>query len=180
MAQTDRLGELLALGDAARREARDEDARTAYADAIRHCRAQADLPGEALALTRQAQIARDTGNLDWALHDQQEAIRLYRLTGDPCALAHALRHAGDMFVEQRQLAHAVASIGEALDLYRAAPDVAPVDLANAARSAALLADALGEAEPARTHWADARARYAVLGIDAGVAEADARLAALAG
>jgi tetratricopeptide (TPR) repeat protein len=141
------------------------------------------LPGEATALTRQAQVARDTGNLDWALHDQTEAIALFRRAGDGPALAHALRHAGDMFVEQGRLAHATAQLREALDLYRANIEAPPLDHANAVRSVALLAEALGESAEARRYWQETRDRYAALDSlfpdeNHGVLEANERLAML--
>jgi tetratricopeptide (TPR) repeat protein len=162
MVTRDRLAALLARGDEARLAGRIDDASAAFAAAIAHCRTTGDLVGQAQALRRQAQIARDAGDLDWALHDQQEAVHLYRLAGDGVALAHALRHAGDMFLEQHRLAHATACIREALDLYGACPDARPLDVANAVRSGALLAEAMGEDDAARRLWRDAEARYAAL------------------
>lgn len=184
MEQSSRGQQSLAQGETERRAGRAEDARRTFGEAIAQFRAEGDLPGEAKALTRQAQLARDSGNLDWALHDQIQAIALCRKTGDGPALAHALRHAGDMFVEQGQLAHAAAHLHEALDLYRANVEAPPLDLANALRSVALLAEALGERAQARLYWEEARAGYAGLdagseGRIAGVHEAEAHLAALA-
>lgn len=184
MEQLSRGQQLLSTGAAARQDGEPEAARTAFAAALAAFRAEGDLAGEAQALTRQAQIARDQGDLDWALRDQTEAIALYRRTGDGLGLAGALRHAGEMFLEQDRLANATATLHEALDLYRADIDTPPLAMANMLRSVALLATALGEREAARAYWADARARYAALdhlfsGENAGVAEADRRLAALA-
>lgn len=185
MEQSSRGHESLAQGEAERRAGRAEGARQAFSEAIAQFRAAGDLPGEAKSLTRQAQVARDTGNLDWALHDQTQAVALFRRIGDGAALAHALRHAGDMFVEQGRLAHAAAHLHEALDLYRAGTEAAPLDFANALRSVALLAEALGEPAEARLYWEQARDRYAGLdaafdGENAGVREAEAHLAALRG
>lgn len=180
MEQASRGQESLAFGEAERRAGRIESARHAFAEAIARFRAECDLPGEAKSLTRQAQIARDTGNLDWALHDQAEAIALFRRIGDGGALAHALRHAGDMFVEQGRLAHAASHLHEALDLYRAGAEAPPLDFANAQRSVALLAEALKEPAEARYYWTEARDLYAGEGVDAGVREAEAHLATLAG
>jgi len=185
MEQSSRGHQSLAQGEAERRAGRAEDARRAFGEAIAHFRAEGDLPGEAKALARQAQIARDTGDLDWALHDQTQAIALFRRIGDGAALAHALRHAGDMFVEQEQLANATAHLHEALDLYRADVEAPPLDFANALRSVALLAEALNERSEAHRYWEEARAHYAALdavfeGENVGVREADAHLAALDG
>jgi tetratricopeptide (TPR) repeat protein len=183
MEQSSRGHQSLAQGETERRAGCAEGARRAFGEAILHFRADGDLPGEAKSLTRQAQIARDTGNLDWALHDQTEAIILFRRIGDGAALAHALRHAGDMFVEQHQLAFATAHLREALDLYRAGTEAPPLDIANAVRSIALLAEALDEPDQARLYWAEARTRYAALdsvfdGDNAGVQEAEKHLATL--
>jgi tetratricopeptide (TPR) repeat protein len=183
MEQSSRGHQSLVQGETERRAGRADDARRTFAEAIDHFRADGDLPGEAQSLTRQAQVARDTGNLDWALHDQAQAIALFRRAGDGIALAHALRHAGDMFVEQRQFAHATAHLREALDLYRAGIEAPPLDFANAVRSIALLAEALGERAEARGYWEEARRRYAALdsifdGDNAGMHEADVHLAAL--
>ncbi|MDG2533193.1 hypothetical protein P6144_06015 [Sphingomonas sp. HITSZ_GF] len=184
MEQSSRGRELLSTGEAARREGQPAAARAAFASALTAFRAEGDLAGEAHALTCQAQIACDAGDLDWALRDQAEAIALYRRTGDGLGLAQALRHAGEMFLAQDRLANATATLHEALDLYRADIDTPPLAMAEMLRSVALLATALGEREAARGYWADARARYAALdplvpGGKAGMAEADRQLAALA-
>lgn len=152
----------LEQGEAARRAGRLDDARVAFGRAIEIFRHECDPVGEAYALTRQAQNARDTGNLDWALHDQTQAIALYRHLGDAAGLAHALRHAGDMFVQQQQLPHATTHLHEALDLYRATPDVAPRDFADTVRSIALLAEALDERAEAKRYWEQARDRYVAI------------------
>ena len=75
-----------------------------------------------------------------------------------------------------------------LTLYRATPSAEPLDVANALRSAALHAEALGDNETARAFWIQARDRYAPLDDvferltgkagNPGVAEADAKLASL--
>lgn len=183
MEQASRSQQLLSTGEAARRDGQAAAARTAFAEALAASRSEGDLSGEARALACQAQIARDAGDLDWALHDQIEAIALYRRTGDGLGLADALRHAGEMFLTQDRLANATATLHEALDIYRADIDTPPLAMANMLRSVALLATALGEREAARGYWSDARARYAALdhlfpGENAGVAEADRQLAAL--
>jgi tetratricopeptide (TPR) repeat protein len=185
MEQSSRGHQSLAQGEAESQAGRAEDARRAFSDAIAQFRVECDLPGEAKALTRQAQIARDGGNLDWALHDQIQAVALFRRIGDGPALAHALRHAGDMFAEQGRLAHATAHLHEALDLYRAGIEAPSLDFANALRSVALLAETLGENVEARHYWEEARDLYAGLdalfdGKNQGMREAEAHLAALKG
>jgi tetratricopeptide (TPR) repeat protein len=185
MQQPSRGQEAIERGEASRRAGQPDAARQAFGEALARFRREGDLPGEARALTHQAQIARDTGNLDWALHEQVEAIALYRRAGDGPGLAHALRHAGEMFLDQDRLANATACLHEALDLYRANADTPSLAMANMLRGVALLANALGEREAARDYWVGARDLYATLdplfpGENAGVAEADRQLAALAG
>jgi len=66
-----------------------------------------------------------------------------------------------------------------LTLYRATPDARPLDIANAMRSAAVHAEAIGDNETARAFWIQARDRYAALDNGSpGVAEASAKIASL--
>lgn len=175
MEQVSRGQESLVYGESERQAGRIDSARRAFGEAITHFRIECDLPGEARSLAGQAQVARDTGDLDWALHDQAEAIALFRRVGDGPALAHALHYAGDMFLELGRLPQAVAHLREALDLYRAGVEAPPLDFANALRSTARLAEALGEPAQARFYWQAARDRYAGLGVEAGVREAESHL-----
>ena len=61
---------LLDQGEDQRREGHPDAARRCFAEAISAFHADCDLSGEARALARQAQLARDAGDLDWAQHDQ--------------------------------------------------------------------------------------------------------------
>ncbi|OSZ70143.1 hypothetical protein CAP40_04780 [Sphingomonas sp. IBVSS2] len=115
MEQPSRGRDALERGEAARRGGQPEQARAAFGEALALFRREGDLSGEAQALGRQAQVAWDSGDLDWALHDQVETIALYRRAGDGPGLTHALRHAGEMFLEQDRLANATACLHEALD-----------------------------------------------------------------
>lgn len=179
MDEPSRGAQLLAEGETARREGRAEQARSSFGQAVTSYREAGDLTGEARALTHTAQIARDTGNLDWAIHDQQEAIALFRKAGAGDRLAHALRHVAEMFLEQQQLDHATGSMREALDLYRADIEAPVLDVANAMRAAALIAEALDERDAARHFWTQAQNLYVeATGAESGVSEADRRLAAL--
>ncbi len=65
---------------------------------------------------------------------------------------------------------------EALRLYRATPDVPPLDVANAIRVMAVLRDEQGASSEALSLWEEAGAIYASLGVQAGVAETKARMA----
>lgn len=182
MIEPSRCQSLIDRGQAARRDGRADDARRLFGEAIATARADGDLTGQGHALTATAAIARDTGNLDWAIHDQQEAIALFRKAGDGRSLAEALREAGEMFLDQQRIAHASVALREALDLHAANPDAPGLAVANATRAAALLAEAAGDPARAESFWRDAQAGYAALGDGEDVAdalhEAEARLAAL--
>ncbi len=129
-------------------------------------------------LRRAAQRARDAGRTDEALELQREAVALLREDGeDRAALAHALRHVGDILREAGRAAEADESTVEMLALYRALPDAPALDIANAIRSAALQAEAMGR--PDADLWREARERYDDTGIGPGVAEAERHIAALA-
>ena len=135
-----------------------------------------------------AQQSRDAGDFYDALLQQRRAVALLRDVGDRAALAHAIRHLADILVADGQAGEAAESITEMLTLYRAAPDANPLDIANALRSAAVHAEAIGDNETARAFWIQARDRYAALDDvferltgspgNPGVAEATARIASL--
>ena len=135
-----------------------------------------------------AQQARNAGDFYDALLQQRRAVTLLRDAGDRTALAHAIRHLADILVDAGRAAEASESITEMLTLYRASPDAQPLDVANALRSAAVQAEAIGDNETARAFWIQARERYAALDAvferltgspdNPGVAEADAKLASL--
>ena len=72
-----------------------------------------------------------------------------RAHGSPSRLAHTLRHLGDVYRETRHTDRARACYDEALALYRSYPEAAPLDLANAIRSVAVLQQASGNRAAAR-------------------------------
>jgi tetratricopeptide (TPR) repeat protein len=135
-----------------------------------------------------AQQSRDAGDFYDALLQQRRAVTLLRDLGDRAALAHAIRHLADILVADGHAEEAAESITEMLTLYRTTPDAQPLDIANALRSAAVHAEALGDNETARAFWIQARDRYAALDDvferltgqpgNPGVAEANAKIASL--
>ena len=126
-----------------------------------------------------AQASRDAGDFYHAEVHQRRAIALLR-GGDPSALGHAIRHLAEILVEGGQPDEAAAPVAEMLALFQTLPEVPPLERANALRCAALQVAGTGDDETARLFWAEARARYETLGIDAGVAEAEAQIAILRG
>lgn len=135
---------------------------------------------------RLAHALRALGELERKLHDghaarehYEEAVSLYRKHGDPLKLAHTVRHLGDVHRDMGRADLAGPCYYEALALYRSHADTAPLDLANAIRSLALLKTEAGETTTARALWHEAHDLYATEKLDAGVAECAARLSRLA-
>ena len=145
-------------------------------EAVRLARASADQPELVKAL---GQIKRDAGHAQESLALYEESVAICQDIGDPLPLAHALRHVGDLHLSAGRPAPAAMCFDEALALYRADAATAPLDLANAIRPYALLKEELGLAAEARALWRETRSLYAQVGIDVGVEECDAHLAALA-
>jgi hypothetical protein len=179
--------EALQRGEDARRERRLGDADRAFSEAVSLLRRAGDETRLAHALTRSAQIARDRKDFDRAALAQAEALAIVRRTGDP-ALPHVARHMADILHDAARHAEAAPLFAEMLTLYRAAPSTPPLEMANAVRSAACHAEAIGDAPRAAALWREARDRYAALddlfhqltgtSENPGVREADLRLAAL--
>ncbi|MDH7975763.1 hypothetical protein QH494_26550 [Sphingomonas sp. AR_OL41] len=138
----------------------------------------------------EADRLRKAGDLDGALVRQRRAVALWRDVGDSARLAHAVRHIADLLVEAGRAAEASEPIAEMIALYARLADAPPLDIANALRSAAVQAEAIGDSDTAEAFWLKARQRYAALDDmfekltgqpgNPGVAEADARIRALRG
>ena len=103
----------------------------------------------------------------------EEAVVLFREEDQPLVLAHAIRHLGDVYLEQGRPDLAEPCYHEALGLYRTQTNESSLDLANAVRSLAVL-----RWEQARMLWEEARTLYTELRIEPGIQESTARVAAL--
>jgi len=103
----------------------------------------------------------------------EESVALLREVGDPLTLAHVVRHLGDVYVEQGSVALAEPCYLEALRLYQSHPGAPSLNLANAIRSLAVL-----RWEQSRALWQEVRGLYTTLGIESGIQESSARVAAL--
>lgn len=190
MGSTQNGKDALERGEEARRDNRPADARAAFAEAADVFRRRGAWAELGVALTRQAQVERDTGAFGEAVAFQEEALAIARDLDDPKTLAHVARHMGDILQDAGRHKDADPHYREMLALYRAFSDVPPLELANALRSAALHQENLGNTAEARALWLEVRDLYA--GLDAafremtgrddnpGVAEAERRLAALTG
>jgi tetratricopeptide (TPR) repeat protein len=123
--------------------------------------------------------ARREHRLDSALESYQNAATIYRGRNEPLALAHTVRHVGDIQTELGLLTEAEASFQEALSIYRSHSVTKPLDLANAVRGHAVLKQTAGDKLNAKLLWEEAHELYRALNIDAGVAESSRHIAELA-
>ena len=108
----------------------------------------------------------------------EEAADICREELDPLALAHTVRHLGDLHQDAGRVNLAEQCFHDALAIYRSGKETLPLDLANAIRPLAMLKDDAGEAEEAKRLWGEARDLYAAVNVREGVAECSARLARL--
>jgi tetratricopeptide (TPR) repeat protein len=122
-----------------------------------------------------AQFERDTGAPARALPIYEEAVTIARRLDDALLLAHTVRHLGDSLMELGDAAAAGPCFDEALSLYRAHPEGADLDLANALRPAAVHAELVGDAPAALRLWREARDLYERAAVDAGVMECARRI-----
>ena len=162
-------------------EARRQGDRAAAYDLARCAseasRAADDLDGLGVALAALGRLHRDDHEQEEAVALYEDAVDLARRTGDDLALAHRLRHIGDIIAELGNLTRAEQCLEEAEELLaRQAPD--ELTLANFLRSRALLKEKQDDCEGAAELWTRARGLYAANGIHEGVRESDRRLAGL--
>jgi tetratricopeptide (TPR) repeat protein len=123
-------------------------------------------------LRQRGESARRTDDVTARL-SYEEAVLLYRGVDEPLALAHTIRHLGDVYREQGRPDLADPCYHEALGLYRNHGEGSTLDLANAIRSLAVL-----RWEQTRTLWEEARDLYTGLNIEAGIKESTARVSVL--
>ena len=83
---------------------------------------------------------------------------------DTLAVAHSVRHVGDILYEARRFQEAEVCYDEALALYDGESQTPPLDLANAIRSLAVLKDEIGELLAAKILWSRARDLYESVGV----------------
>ncbi|MBP7776335.1 MAG: tetratricopeptide repeat protein [Acidobacteria bacterium] len=177
-ANSQQLDELLRQAAEARRAARPEDARLHLIAAAATARSTGHGRALVAALAGLAQLLRDAGDAAGAVPLLEEAVTHGQQLQDPHALAHALRHLGELHLELGHVERAQQHLREALDLYRVQPATAPLDLANAVRPLAICLECQGADDQARMLWGEAHDLYAGLGIDAGVTECSAGVARL--
>jgi tetratricopeptide (TPR) repeat protein len=159
----------------ARREHRREDACRDVHEAVKQARVAGDRAEEALSLAALGRLERDDGNLVAAMGHYEEAIAIHLEQHNSLAVAHAIRHLGDIHRENGSPEIAGLCYQEALAIYDADSDAPPLDFANALRSFAIYKQETGDVAGAVWLWRSTREIYAALGIDAGVKECEHRL-----
>jgi len=121
------------------------------------------------------QFQRDLGALPEARDAYAEAAKHAVHAGDQNWRAHALRHQGDLDRELGRLDDAHTSLKEALQIHRANGNPNGLARANTERVLALVHQARGEPNKAKSYWRSARAIYAARGVVDCVAECDTML-----
>lgn len=152
----------LERGEIARREKRGEDAELAFREAVDVFRRSGRNDDLAHDLTRLAQVERDAGRYADALDHQTAAVAICRSLNDRPRLPHAIRHLADIYHALGRHREADPHYVEMQALYKAMPSVPPLEIANAMRSVAIHAEAMGDPEESQRLWRDVRDRYAAL------------------
>jgi tetratricopeptide (TPR) repeat protein len=168
---------LFERGRAALGEKRRKHARQLFRNALKACGPDDSEQLRAAIHVETGRVARDLGDKESSVSHYRSGANLYRGLNDQMSLAHAVRHVADILREMGRTAEAEPSILEAIGLYRAQEPLPQLHLANALRVAALLKEQAGSDAEALPLWMEARDRYLAAGVDAGVAESRAHLAA---
>ena len=167
------LQELLANAAAAKSEGRMEAAVRSLREAVELLRMLPERLELAMTLRSLGEVQRLLPDSDRGVAAYEEAVGIFRAEGEQRKLAHALRHLADI---KRSLARGDEAVGhaeEALDIYAKSEAVAPLELANAFRSAALAQESCGAREEAVCRWREAERLYLAAGVAEGVEESRA-------
>jgi len=164
-------------GRKARLERRFEEARRAFAEALQRCGCDDDPRLE-------AELHAELGYVERALHDEnsaeahyREATERFRRLGDAFRTAHNVRHLADILRESGRPREAAPFYSESIEFFRNSGEY-PLQLANALRGLALMQGDLKDFSGSLQSWAEAKALYQMVSVDAGVAESRKRIADL--
>ena len=170
--------ELMRAAWSARAEGKLTDAERLLGEALSVAK-QSDSPGVRVqCLVKISHVMQDQGRAREAGEAAREAVSAARTLHDPRLLAWAVRHLGDVCRADGQLGDAAARYREAISLYAELPEPPPLDVANALRPLAIVMESEGDTARASELWEEARRLYGLVGIQEGVDEASAHLAAL--
>ena len=154
-----------------------QNVRADLATAVEICRRTGAKRELSIALGKLGHVEQD---VEAQVACYEEAVAAARDCGDAMRLAHAVRHLGDVHRRVRRREDARGCYEEALTLYRGEATPPTLDFANAIRPMAILKAEIGEPKAALALWGEAKALYAVVGIEAGVEEAERWIERLTG
>jgi tetratricopeptide (TPR) repeat protein len=169
---------LFERGRAALSEKRLKYARQLFRNALKACGPDDGQQLLAAIHVETGRVARDLGDNESASSHYRTAAEIYRSVNEQMNLAHAVRHVADILRAMGRTAEAVPFILEAIAIYRVQQPLPRLHLANALRVAALLKEQTQSDTGALPLWLEARDLYRAAGVDAGVAESRAHLAAI--
>ncbi|MGP8250894.1 MAG: tetratricopeptide repeat protein [Terracidiphilus sp.] len=165
---------LFAQGRKARQERRLEDARSLFREALKECCSDDD---PRLVAELHAELA----YVERALHDEQaaeahyrRATEMFRTLRDPYRTAHNMRHLADVLREAGRPLEAAPFYSESIEFFRKSGEY-PLQLANALRGLALMQGDLKDFAGSLQSWAEAKALYQMVSVDAGVVESRKRI-----
>ena len=127
-----------------------------------------------------AQFSADHDKYDEAVISYRKSLSYYEQSGDHAKVAHSMRHVADTLTQLGMLEEAERAYHTVLDIYGSLPSANPGNVANATASFARLLAEAGKLNEAITAWTETRALYSQIGFQAGVDEAEQRLAVLGG
>ena len=165
---------LIDLGRQARRQHHLDEARARLQEALKCC-------GDGEHPRLLAELHAELAYVERALNDNpvaethyRKATEMFRVLGDEHRTAHNARHLADILRETGRPAEAAPLYSESIEIFRKSGEY-PLQLANAVRGLALMQHDLGNATLSLQSWAEARALYQLVGVDAGVAESQRQI-----
>ena len=115
------------------------------------------------ARLKEASAAQKAEHSQDALALSADALTMARQSNDPFLVAYTLRHTANIQTHLGSFDQAAAEIAEAIRIYREHASEHALDLANALRISALVAERRAQAA-----WREAEALYASVDVQAGV------------
>lgn len=165
---------LIEQGRRARQQRRLDDARNLFTEALKVCCSDDDPRLEAELHSELAYVERALHNKQSAEADYRRAAELFRSLRDPYRTAHNMRHLADILRETGRSREAAPFYSESIEFFRKSGEY-PLQLANALRGLALMQGDLKDFSGSLQSWAEAKALYQMVSVDAGVAESRKRI-----
>ena len=118
------------------------------------------------------QLEYDRNDYEQALSFNAISVTHYRQDGDADRIAHSLRHRADLLRQIGNVESSLEHYAESIRIYRDNLETSEIDLANALRGYALILQLKGDLLKAIDIWKETMDLYEVVGINAGVEEAE--------